>query len=203
MNIIDLTMTINETTPVYPGDPKPEFTRVATCEKDGWNEHRICINTHFGTHIDAPWHMLRDGKRLSDFTLEKFIGRAVLFDVREQKEINTNLDVVQEGDILLLRTDYTQYANSLDFFKNNPVISKELARKIVDKKISIVGIDSYTPDNEPFEIHKFLLSHDILILENLVNLDKIKVESFMIFILPLKLDKIDGSPCRVFAQIIN
>ncbi len=34
MKLIDITMSINEKMPVYPGDPKPEFKRIAYCEKD-------------------------------------------------------------------------------------------------------------------------------------------------------------------------
>jgi len=198
---IDLTMPLNELTPVFPGDPKPEFKRVASIEKEGWNEHRIHMNTHFGTHIDAPWHMLKNGKRLTDFPIDKFIGRAVVLDARGQKEIDLDLTAVKETNILLLRTDHTRLIASPDFFEKNPVISRRLAERIVQKKVSIVGLDSYTPDNPPFEIHKLFLKNEVLILENLVNLDKIPTGVFTLYIFPIKLDKIDGAPCRVVAQI--
>ncbi|MCK4796678.1 MAG: cyclase family protein [Spirochaetes bacterium] len=201
MKTVDLTMTLNNLTPVYPGDPKPEFKRIAFCEKEGWNEHRISINTHLGTHIDAPWHMIEDGKKLTDYPIDKFFGNAIIFDVRNQKTINIDLKGVKENDIILLRTDHTKNINKADFFSNNPVISKDLAKKIVRKKISIVGIDSYTPDNPPFEIHKYFFKHDVLSLENLVNLDLISIKTFKIFILPIKLERTDGAPCRVIAQI--
>lgn len=201
MKLIDLTMPVNEMTPVYPGDQKPEFKRVAYCTKEGWNEHRICTNTHFGTHIDSPWHMLENGKRLTDFDIERFIGRAILFDVTGQKEINISIDEVEENDIVILRTDHTKKAYTPAFYEENPVISKSLAENLVAKKVNIVGIDSFTPDHPPFDIHKLFLKHEILILENLIDLDKIPVKTFTIYIFPIKYDKIDGAPCRVIAQI--
>jgi kynurenine formamidase len=65
----------------------------------------------------------------------------------------------------------------------------------------MVGIDSYTLDNYPFDIHKILLRQDIIILENLVDLDKISTGTFKLMVFPLKLDKMDGAPCRVVAEI--
>lgn len=201
MKFVDLTMTVNENTPVYPGDPKPEFKRIAYCETDGWNEHRICANTHFGTHIDSPWHMLEEGKRLTDFSIDKFIGRAIILDVRGQSEIDTQLSGVEKDDIVFLRTDHTLKANSPAFFDDNPVISMKLAEALVDIKVKMVGIDSYSPDNPPFAIHKIFMKHDILILENLVNLAAVPSAKFMAYVLPIKYERIDGAPCRVIAQV--
>ncbi len=194
-------MAINENTPVYPGDPKPEFKQVAFVGKDGWNEHRNTMNTHFGTHIDAPWHMLSEGKRLTDFPIEKFIGRAVLLDVRGQSEIDSELDGVQENDILILRTDNTQRIGSQDFYDKKPIVSLKFAEKLVKKRVGILGMDTYTPDDPPFLVHKLLLKHDILILENLVDLDRLTKKDFKIYIFPEKLDRADGAHCRVVAEL--
>ncbi|OHE54183.1 MAG: hypothetical protein A3K61_01895 [Thaumarchaeota archaeon RBG_16_49_8] len=201
MRLIDLTMPMGKMTPVYPGDPAQEFIRVASCENEGWNAYRISIGTHFGTHIDAPWHLLKSGKTLGEFPIEKFVGRGVLFDVRGQNEINVNLDGLREKEIVLFRTDHTENVGSPDFFRNYPVLSKELAGKIILAKPSIVGIDSFTIDQPPYEIHKMLFKHDILCLENLVNLKLIPPKDFTLYALPMKLESFDGAPCRVIAQV--
>ena len=199
--MIDLTMPLDENTPVYPGDPKPEFNRVAFYAKDGWNEHRICINTHLGTHIDAPWHMIDEGKRLSDFPIEKFVGRGLVVDVRGQEEIDDPLEGIRQGDIVLLRTDHTKKAATPEFFTDNPVISRALALRIVEKQVSIVGIDSFGPDNPPFEVHKLFFEHDILSLENLVSLDLLPQDAFQLFVFPIRLEGLDAAPCRVIAIV--
>jgi len=197
MKIFDLSMPIDERTPVFPGDPKQEIKQTATIQSNGWNEKRITFNTHFSTHIDAPFHMLEDGKKLNDFPMETFLGDAIVIDARNQQEIKPSLDEVKPNDIVFFHTEHTKKAYSEDFFKDNPVIPVETAQQLIDKNIKIVGLDSFTPDNEPFETHKLFFKHDILIVENLVNLDKLVGKRFKCTILPLNITDADGAPCRV------
>ncbi len=107
------------------------------------------------------------------------------------------IDDVKRNDIVFFYTGHTKKAYSEDFFKNNPVITKKTAQKLIDKKVKIVGLDSYTPDNEPFEVHKLFFKHNILIVENLVNLAQLSGKRFKCYILPLKIQDADGAPCRV------
>ncbi len=200
MTLIDLTMTLNSETPVYPGDPTPEFLKIAEKAEQGYNDYLLHINTHFGTHIDAPWHMLDGAKKLKDFPLTTFAGEAIVLDVRGQKEITSDLKDVKSGDIVLLRTDHTKKINEADYFSANPVISFKLAEKLIEKKVKMIGIDSFSPDNAPYQIHKLLLSNDILILENLINLDKISKPRFKLYAFPLKLEN-DGAPTRAVAEV--
>ena len=80
--IIDLTMPIDERTPSFPGEVSQKIEQVATIENNGWNVKRLCINSHFSTHIDAPVHMIEGGKSLSDYPMDKFIGEAVVLVLR-------------------------------------------------------------------------------------------------------------------------
>jgi len=56
--IIDLTMPLNEETPVWEGDPPFKTTEEATVETNGCAMHTIKTLNHAGTHIDAPSHMI-------------------------------------------------------------------------------------------------------------------------------------------------
>jgi len=145
MNLIDLSIPIDSNTPVYPGDPISVFDHISRIEKDGWNEHRLTFNTHFGTHIDSPWHMISNGKRISDFHLTKFCGRGIVIDVRGMEEIDVNIDCVSPDDIVLFWTDHILNAKSADFFQCAPVILPCLAEKLIEKKVKLIGIDSYKP----------------------------------------------------------
>ncbi len=200
MTLIDLTMTLNNELPNYPGDAKPEFPRLAEISKQGWNEYGLNINNHTGTHIDAPWHMIEGAKKMKDFKIETFTGEAMLLDCRGQSEINVDVSEVKSGDIVLLRSDYTKKMHEEDYFTANPVVTMKLAQQLVDKKIKMLGIDSFTPDNVPFPVHKLLLGNDVLILENLVNLDKISSKRFKLFAFPIKLEN-DGAPVRAVAEV--
>lgn len=194
-------MSISEKTPVFPGDPKPEIKPIATIEKEGWNEKRLTIHSHFSTHIDAPFHMRSNGKKLDEYSIESFIGKAIVIDCRGHNPIQPELSAVQAGDFVFFYTGQTEKAFSAAFFENNPVIDLETAQKLIDKKVSIVGIDSFTPDNAPFETHKLLFKHDIRIVENLVNLKKLVGKRFDCTILPLKIEHADGAPCRIIATL--
>ena len=195
--IVDLTLPIDERTPTFPGDPKQEIVQVATIEKNGWNEKRLTINSHFSTHIDAPFHMILNGKTLTNFPVDAFIGDAMVIDAQNQNVIESDLKDVKKEDLVFFFTGHIDKAYSPDFFRDNPTIGKETAQKLVEKKVKMVGLDSYTVDNAPFEVHKLLLQNDILIVENLVNLDKLVGKRFKCYVLPLKIQDGDGAPCRV------
>ena len=139
--------------------------------------------------------MLENGKKLTDFSIETFMGDAIVIEMKNKNE--PNLDKVQAGDIVFFLTGQTKKAYSDNFFKDNPVITKETAQKLINKKVKIVGIDSFSPDNEPFEVHKMFFKNEILIVENLVNLEKLNGKRFKCYIFPLKIQDADGAPCRV------
>ena len=54
MRVIDLTHTISENMPVYPGTEPPVLAGANTYEKDGFKETKLTMYTHTGTHMDPP-----------------------------------------------------------------------------------------------------------------------------------------------------
>ncbi|MDG6229586.1 MAG: cyclase family protein [Candidatus Thermoplasmatota archaeon] len=197
---IDLTMPLDEETMVFPGSSKPEIITISTIESKGYNEKKVSFSLHTSTHIDAPRHMLINGKTLSDFTIDNFIGEAIVLDVSNQKEINVDLSNVRKNEIVFFYTGWSRYTDKSNYFTDNPVLSEKTAQRLIEKQVKIIGIDSFTPDNEPFFIHKMLFKHDILIVENLVNLESLIGKRFLCYILPLKIKDADGAPCRVIAE---
>ena len=89
--IIDLTMNIDKNTPVYPGDTPFSEENTGIFERDGYNLTTLHMSNHFGTHIDAPLHMLDNGKRLDNYKTEDFIGLATLIDCREKSITEDNI----------------------------------------------------------------------------------------------------------------
>ena len=145
--------------------------------------------------------MVANGKTLSDYPLEKFVGEGIVLDVRGQEEIEAKLDAVREGDIVFFLTSHSDKIYENDYFYNNPVLTPKTAQELVDKKVKIVGLDAPTLDNEPYTHHKLFFKHDILIVENLVNLKKLSGMRFQCYVLPLKIIDGDGAPCRVIGII--
>ncbi|HKU18394.1 MAG TPA: cyclase family protein [Candidatus Saccharimonadales bacterium] len=200
--LIDLSVTLNQRTPVYPGDPAIKIEQAGVFERDGWNDHVISVNTHVGTHIDAPLHMIADGKTLDQVPIEQFVGRGRLvevgktFDLEELKQAD-----IQEGDIVLFRTGMSEHYHEPVYFEEYPVMSKEIAQWLVERKVKMVGVDAGSVDNaDDFPIHKILLGGNVLIVENLTNLDQLTGKGFTVYALPIKLD-IDGAPARVIAEV--
>lgn len=199
--LIDLTMEVSEKTPVFPGDPKPEFHVIETIKQGGCNQRRFSINSHFSTHIDAPYHMLADGEKLNDFPIESFMGEAAIIDVRGVPEIRKqHVPNLGGKPIIFFHTGHSKHAFSEKYFQDNPVIGIAAAEELVRQKVRIVGLDSFTPDNTPYLVHKLLFKNDILIVENLVSLEKVG-DVCNITIAPLNLTQADGAPCRVWAEV--
>ncbi len=192
MQFLDLTMHLNDTMSVYPGDVRPIIEHL---ESDGIKHMRLVISSHHGTHIDAPAHMIPGGKTLSDFPITALVGEGIVIDLHNK----LGYELIKPGDIVFLFTNHTSKIYTHAFYENNPVMSEEIARMLVDKKVKMVGIDSYSIDNPPFPSHRILLGSNILIVENLVNLKTLVGKRFRCYALPLNLDQADGSPCRVIA----
>lgn len=204
MTIIDLTQTFTPDMPVYPGDPKSSLNRVAEISKDGFTDHEIKSVMHIGTHMDAPLHMIQDGVKMSEINAERFIGRGVLIDAREVKEVGVGLlenHDVKAGTIILVMTGLSAHYRDSNYFDVFPNIIEEFAQRCVELGVKIVGMDTPGPDRPPFPTHKILLGNGILIVENLTNLEKlIGVDNFEVIALPMKLEA-DAAPVRVVARI--
>lgn len=198
--LIDLSVSLNEQTPVYPGDPKTKIVPSGILEKDGYHDHYLSIGTHVGTHIDAPSHMLQNGKTLDQFPIEHFSGRGVYIDCKNgfDMEIIKTTDI-QGGDIVILHTGKSDIYGHEEYFENYPQIPDDVALYLTEKKVKIVGMDMCSPDHAPFSIHKIFLAKDILIIENLTNLAVLQKKQFVVYAFPLKL-AIDASPVRVVAD---
>lgn len=203
MKYLDLTHTIKENMPVYPGDPSPEIKQVGFMEKDGFNDTQIKLGTHTGTHIDAPFHMIKNGKRLTEYEPGRFFGPGHLIDARG-KAISADLldgKKISQGDIVLIITDFSDKFGAPEYYESFPEISPDFALRIVEFGVSLIGLDFPSPDRPPFNVHKILLGGDVLIIENLVNLAPLLGhKKFTVAALPAKFSA-EAAPARVIAII--
>ena len=173
MKIIDLTLPMHTGMPVYPGDPEVSIELVQTIEQDEWNMRRIEINSHDGTHVNAPIHCVAGGKTLDDYDLSAFTGPAVIY--REGIEIDPSTGVI---------------------FRDN--INDAAYEWILANRPHFVGLSSEFEID--IEIEKKLLAEDIMLFERLANTNQLP-DQFMFYGVPLKIKAGDGSPVRAFAII--
>lgn len=200
--LVDLSATLNAQTPVYPGDRPTKIEPAGVFSRDGWNDHYVSFNTHAGTHMDAPLHMIANGKTLDQFSIEQFVGHGRLIDVQEGFKLEKLEQAsIQPNDIVFFRTGMSQHYHVPIYFQKYPVMAEEIADYLVKKKVKMIGVDACSVDSqESFPIHKILLDSDVLIIENLTNLEQLAGKEFKVYALPIKLD-VDGAPARVIAEV--
>lgn len=74
MRVLDLTHTIAENMPVYPGTETPIFAGANTYEKDGFKETKLTMYTHTGTHHGPARASVRrphDARRVPRLTVHR------------------------------------------------------------------------------------------------------------------------------------
>lgn len=202
MAIIDLSVVLNEKTPFYPGDPATTIKPAAMLNHDGYTDHYISVGTHVGTHVDAPIHMLEDGKSLDQMPIDQFVGHGRYIKVQDKKFSLADVESadIKAGDIVLFHTGMSDVYFGPAYYDAYPAIPEDVANYLVKKKVKMVGVDMCSVDHEPFSVHKILLSAEVLIIENLTNLGALAGKDFTVYALPLKL-QVDGAPARVIAEV--
>lgn len=209
---IDLSLTISNSIPNFPGSPKTQFLPWSTLKEDGYNLELLFLSSHTGTHMDAPYHFTRNGVKIHEIPVHRFFGNAVLVKIhKDRNQAITKEDIIlfekenykiQHRSSVVFYTGWQKNLNKNFYFQTNPGLSKSAATYLASKNLNLVGIDSPSIDlgtNKQFIAHKILAKKNILIVENLSNLNKIKYNNFNFVILPLKLEDATGSPVRAIA----
>jgi kynurenine formamidase len=207
--IVDLSHALTPDTPVYPGDPVPNFSVATTIENEGYNLFNVFLGSQTGSHVDAPYHFNNQGATIDKMDLKHFIGRGLIIDVTHKKskeeirleEIIEHEMQIEEADIVLFKTKWYKKAGTTEFF-DHPFLSKEGGKYLLSKGIKTAGIDTINLDNtggREFPIHDMYSEAGGIIAENLAHLDSVDFNSPYIIFLPLKLIGCDGSPVRAVA----
>ena len=214
MKVIDLTLTVSNKIPTFPGSPQPNFIPWENIKEDGYNLELLFLSTHTGTHMDAPHHFLEKGAKIHEISLKKLVSEAVLIQSRKKSnESITKTDIQKfekkHGKIdgfssVIFSTGWQRNLQKKYYFTESPGLAVSAAKYLASKKISLVGIDSPSIDvgtDPKFSVHQIFAKKGMLIVENLANLDKIKSSTFHLVVLPLKLKNATGSPVRAIAFV--
>ncbi len=200
MQILDLSHTISDHMPVYPGDPAVQLEVIASYQTEGFSDHKLSSSVHVGTHVDAPAHMIEGGKQLKDYPLERFMLPAVCLDATNGFDPAAIKKAAAKNIAMLFYTGASEYFAEEKYWHEFPVLDKECMTAIIEAGVGLVGLDS-SPDNEEgFPVHKTLLGADILLVENLANLKQLIGKTFEFQALPMHLEK-DGAPVRAIAKV--
>jgi len=201
MKIYDISLEINEGMGVWKDkdDKRPKIEVTSTTRTGNANESRLHLDAHTGTHVDAPFHFLQNGKNIDKVSVDKFLGECVVIDLTDIKnrgieKIDLIKAKIRKDDIVILKTS-NEYKKTFDF--NFVYLAESGAKFLVSKNIKGVGIDALGIErSQPsYNTHKSLLSKDIIIFEGL-EISKIKPGRYFFIGLPLKVKDGDASPIR-------
>lgn len=206
MQIIDVSLTLSNQLPVWPGDPRVLLERVHKIE-DGANSNvsRLDLQVHSGTHIDAPVHFLPGEKGVDSILLPNLIGPCFVLEFPDDVAI-INRETLSSQYIpagvtrLLFKTrNSTFWASGDTEFRTDFVgLAQDGAQSLVERGIRVVGIDylSIAPYKQSRPTHETLLKAGMVIIEGL-DLQQVTTGYYTLMCLPIKLAGSDGAPARV------
>ena len=187
MKLYDISQEVFSCT-VYPGDPKPEKQVLcSTGAGDLYNLTAFSMCAHNGTHIDAPFHFLSDGKTVDQLPLDTFVGDCYVARHRGDVTAADAAAILEKSGgtrRLLIAGDITVTAEAAEVFAES---------------LKLLGNESQTvgPQNAPMEVHKILLGKEVALLEGIVLTD-VPEGHYLLSAAPLNLKNADGAPCRAW-----
>ena len=177
---------------VYPGDPKPEKKILKSMEKgEVYNLSAFDMCAHNGTHIDAPFHFIKDGKTVDEICLEAVVGMAY---VAEHNGIVT----ADDAEIILEKAKKQNIDSAKRILiKGDVEVSLEAAKVFASSNILLLGNEPQAigPQNAPMAVHLELLGAGVILLEG-IRLSEVPEGVYLLNAAPLNLSGADGSPCR-------
>ena len=221
--LIDLTLTLgSDRVAAVPGLVGVCTQPLHTHETHARSNTKLTLATHLGTHVDAPYHFHPEGTTVEDMPLERYMGPALLLDLRETYRSLTPISVadlqqagaspeaVRDKIVVLFTSWAEQESGGPRFYSQGPYLSTEGADCLARAGVNAVAVDFPINKHPPtpmstindFPVHRLLLGQEIPLIENLINLDKLVGREFELWALPLKLKDGDGAATRAVARIL-
>jgi arylformamidase len=180
-------------------------------EPDDWYiMQEITMWDHVGTHIESPFHYLKDGPDVSQLSLDKLIGEAVVLDFTH-KGFGEPIELeemkcagersIREGDIVFLKTGLSKYYGT-KHSHDRPYLTNDAVKWLVEKKIRCLGVDCSGIENRGMKVqpnHRTLFEAGIPLIEHLNNISELKSSRALVFILPYRVRGAAAFPVRVIA----
>jgi arylformamidase len=216
--LVDLSHTIEHGMTTYPGLPGPiicdylsrEESRKKYAAGTEFQIGRIDMVANTGTYLDSPFHRYRDGKDLSQLSLDSLAnldavvlrvsagaGRAISHDVFRRIEVKNKAVLVYTGWDRHWRTDR--------YLSGHPFLTRDAAEFLLDAGAVLVGIDSLNIDDTDDlsrPVHSILLGAEIPVVEHLCNLGSLPDRDFRFFAVPAKVAGFGTWPVRAFGHVL-
>jgi kynurenine formamidase len=187
----------------------------ADAEATGTMNTVFTMNSHIGTHIDAPRHFYPEGDPIDRHPLDQTVMReAVVFDLsgKEAGAGVTGDDLERTGvkpgpgEIAVIKTRWTDRAwGTPDFWGQMIYLEPSVGEWTLRHGVAAVAMDCF-PEKAFWRVpvtpaerganHKMWLKAGVPMIQMLTRLDQLGPR-FTMIALPLGLKGMDGSPARV------
>lgn len=194
-SVIDITQELFDCN-VYPGDPKPiKYTTLSVDRGDVCNLTSFEMCAHNGTHVDAPYHFIQNGKTIDQMGLAPYIGDCYVARFEGELKI--------EDAASILRRAHEAGADKRILIGGHATVSAAAAKVFADSGVLLLGNESQTvgPVEAPMEVHLILLGKGVTLLEGIV-LTNVREGKYFLSCAPLNLGGCDGAPCRAYLMSV-
>src|SRR4051794_26137184 len=118
MKLLDVTVPLDASLPVYPGNTPftlEPIKRIAAGASS--NVSTLHLSAHAGTHVDAPRHFFDDGAGVETLAIELLCGRARVLNVTSRSRIEAAdlRDLSHEDVRVLIKTRNSRLWASPEF----------------------------------------------------------------------------------------
>jgi arylformamidase len=216
MTLVDLTHPLGPGAHSPPGSPALRIEELPCPPGAVLRDSVVELVVHAGTHVDAPSHLIGHAQHADELPLDALIGPAVAwgFDCAEPREIGARelqaaRPEARAGDQVYLHTGWDRFYGDEERYAAHPHVSAEAAAWLVERGVSLVAIDTPTPDlavaarpeGFDFPVHRALLGAGVPIVENVAGLGAVAGRRFRGHVCAIPLVGADGAPARVFAEL--
>lgn len=196
MKIYDISQDVF-TCSTYPGDPVPEKRSIGSISRgNAYNLTAFSMCAHNGTHIDAPFHFINEGKAIDDIPLSKTVGKAFVAAHEGVMSASDAAEIIKKAEIA------DKEAKKRILIKGASVVTLEAARVFSGAGLELLGTESQSvgPEDSPMAVHLELLGAEVVLLEG-IRLSAVPERVCFLSAAPLLLSASDGAPCRAFVII--
>ena len=209
MRLIDLTHPLAHGQTTFSTDPKLSIIAHGTVATIKYNISQISMGSHQGTHLDAMFHFVEDGKTIDQMPLDWFYGTTHVLRIPKQPreelmvaDFKPYEHFLLPGAKVIYETGWHRQFGQPRFFDDFPSLTQDAAHYLVARGIRMLGMDTPTPSRDWLEVHRILLdsSAEVVVVESLANLDQLP-DQFIFMGFPLLFQGRDGSPIRAVGLV--
>jgi len=218
--ILDLSVLVDGTTQGPPAAGSPLVVLETHFRGPGhWQSSRIAALLHTGSHVDAPLHVVADGKAIDAVALDEVSGTAVVIDVHDTGEreaidarrLEKAAPDIPPGSIIAVRTDWTDrwWGTFPDYYTRSPFLTEDAGVWLAERRPKAVVVDFFEEEcavstdftSEDFVVHRALLGGGIPIVEQATRLGEVGPDPFLLKAPFVLLGGVEAAPCRIYAEL--